>query len=270
MLETTIGRAAGGNAWRRLGKIKLGIKDKNAAGAEFPRDVDYFVIPDKYKAALGEKPQELSIVLANPELRQNFDSRAVMYLGNGSKACHTDDDRTAHRYMKPQGEAAYRWVTMACPNLQCEFRLNKKCKERGYFSFMIPAAGTVDKDGALKAEVGVFLMIMGSKVAITQIYTALKMVESLCHGRPNGMAGIRLKLRRERKEFFQDLKGDGQQAKIVKYIPHVDIDFAQLLHDDQVRLGPMFGQPILLPATPVPHALPEDEDAADDEEGGVA
>jgi len=257
MLETTIGRAAGGNAWRRLGKIKLGIKVQKD-GKEYPQDVDYFVIPDQYQDRLGDKPKELSIVLANPDLRQNFDTRAAMYQANGSRSCHTDDDRTAHRYMRPAGENVHRWVTMQCPNLDCEYRQSKKCQERGFFSFMVPAS----------QEIGVFLIIMGSKVAMTQIYTALTVLQSLCAGRPNGMAGIRLKLRRERKEFFQDFKGTGQQSKVVKFIPMVEIDYAQLLHEDQKRLGPMLGQPILLPAAAMPADL-EDNHDYDDQEGGV-
>ncbi len=263
MLETTIKRAAGGNAWRRLGKIKLGVKvpiGDPADGKSRPQDLEYFVIPDAYKETLGEKPQELSIVLANPDLRQNFDSRAVMYLGNGSKACHTEDDRTAHRYMKvPGGDQKYRWCDIACPNVECEYRLSKQCQERGYFSFMVPACG----------EIGVFLLILASKVGITQIYTALKVLESLCVGRPNGMAGIRLKLRRERKEFFQDFKGTGQQSKVVKWIPMVEIDFASLLADDKRRLGPMLGQPVLLPSfTGEALALDSEYDLDDEQHEG--
>jgi hypothetical protein len=262
MLETTITRAAGANPWRRLGKIKLGLKVPTGSGeGTRPQDVDYFVIPDapganphRYREALGEKPRELSIVLANPELLQNFDSRAVMYLANGAKACHTADGKEAMRYQRPQGEERHRWVRMACPGADCEFRQKKQCKERGYFSFMIPQVG----------DVGVFLLIMGSQVATTQIYNALRMVESLCQGRPNGMAGIRLKLRREPKEFYQDLKGDGRQAKVTKYIPMVEIDFQQLLQEDQKRLSPLFAQPILLGTSHEEDVVSEVHDGEDE------
>jgi hypothetical protein len=268
MLETTTTRAQGASPWKRLGKIKLGIKVDQGGGKSYPKDLEYFVIPDRFKAKLGAEPTELSIVLAFPRLEQNFDSRAAWYKNNGAKACWTLDDKTAHRYMKPDGAANYQWVTMECPALACEFRQRKlkpngvdyypsQCSERGHFSFMIPAAG----------EIGTFFMKMGSKTAIDRIYTALKAVEGLTINRNNGMFGIRMKLRRERTEFMVDLKGDGLQSKIVKFIPTLDIDFEALMVDDRNLLAPFIGQALALPPAQITAAdLEEEEDHDDDEE----
>jgi hypothetical protein len=243
MLKSTIDRAAGSSPWRRLGKIKLGIKVKSANGSEYPKDLDYFVVPEKYQAQLGAQPKELAIILAHPTLAENFTTKAAWYQGNGARVCHTQDEVQAQRWMAPQGQpqAKKQWCTISCPGTACEYRADKRCQARGYFSFMLPATG----------EVGTFVMIFGSTVAQDRIYTALKTIEQLVSGRPQGLAGLRMLLRREPVEFYKDLKGTGEQSKVVKYIPSLEINFANLLPQDHNLLAPFFGKGLVaLPAAP--------------------
>lgn len=264
MLKSTIERSAGASPWRRLGKIKLGIKVKTERG-EYPKDLDYFVVPDKYKPMLGVEPKELSIILAHQGLEENYTTKAAMYQSNGSRACFTLDEVTAQRWLPVADGAKQRqWTPISCPGVNCEFRCSKKCQARGYFTFMLPAT----------REIGTFVMIFGSTVAQDRIYAALKSVDMLTQARPKGMAGIRMKLRREPVEFYKDLKGDGVQAKIVKYIPSLELDFTSLLPQDHNLLAPFFGQPLVaLPAGPQVwdgadlHVEADDEkDPADGEE----
>jgi hypothetical protein len=256
MLKSTIDRAAGSSPWRRLGKIKLGIKVKTDRG-EYPKDLDYFVMPEKYKALLGDQPRELAIILPHSTLEENFTSKCKMYLSNGACACRSDDEVTAERWLPVvEGSPKREWKKIPCPGPVCEFRLNKKAAARGYLNVMVPAVG----------EVGTFALIFGSQVAQGRILKALEVVELLTQGRPKGMAGIRMMLRREPVEFFKDLKGDGIQAKIVKYLPSLEIDFKALLREDYNLLAPFFGKSLVaLPSSP---QVLDGELELDDEDDG--
>lgn len=260
MLKSTEDRGAASSPWRRLGKIKLGIKIKNATtGKEYPSDLDHFVIPEKYQVKLGDKPKELFIVLPNPTLEQNFTTKAAVYRQNGAKWCSTQDDVHAKRFMdtkRPQPKDPtkniFDYCVIDCPAKACEFRKSGECKERGFFNFMIPAV----------EEIGTFLLRPTSQVGITNLYTVLKVVESYCARRPNGMAGIRLRLYREPQQFFKDIKGDGQLAAITKWIVNLELDWKQLLQEDQRLFGPILGKQLALPAAHVEEA----EELDDDEE----
>lgn len=262
MLPSTENRGAASSPWRRLGKIKLGIKVKNEqTGKEYPTDLDYFVVPDNYKDKLGDKPKELFIVLPNPMLEQNFTTKAAVYRSNGAKWCSTQDDVHAKRFQdtgrktvpKKPGDTIkpiFDYCQIGCPAKACEYRQTGECKERGFFNFMIPAVDAI----------GTFLLRPTSQVGITNIYTVLKVVESYCARRPNGMAGIRLRLYREPQQFFKDIKGDGQLAAITKYIVNLELDWKQLLQDDQRLFGPILGKTLALPAAHVDEAEEVDED----------
>ena len=47
----------------RLGKIRMGIKVKNAAGIEHPQKTDYFVVPPEVAKVYGDKPKSLDIII---------------------------------------------------------------------------------------------------------------------------------------------------------------------------------------------------------------
>jgi len=249
MLPEVEAAAAGHTPWRKLGKVKLGIKAKNGQGVEYPKDVDYFVVPEEYRKFTGEKPKELPIVLMQPTLDKIFDTKAVMYTKNNSWMCRTDDGKRAIRHMKLEGSDKYGDVEIPCPGLNCEFRINKSCQARGYLSFRIASI----------PEVGEFTMVFGSKVAQAKIFKTLQVVEHFTRTRPEGMYGIRMKLVRTEITFHKDLDASGQKKKIVKFIPELEIDWNSLLSADKQLLGPMMGMQI-------PQLPPElDVDAAPDE-----
>lgn len=77
----------------RDGKIKLGIKMKTQKGTEYPKQTDYFVVPDEVKAIYGEKPTELDIMfptenmeLAFPQYYKCYGSTGLKCKGDGQKA----------------------------------------------------------------------------------------------------------------------------------------------------------------------------------------
>lgn len=78
----------------RLGKIRLGIKQKTAGGKEFPRDVEYFVLPEddygkKIAARYGAKPTELDILFPVDDDEAIFPQALAWYGGAGLR-CRGD------------------------------------------------------------------------------------------------------------------------------------------------------------------------------------
>lgn len=65
----------------RLGTIRLGIKEVNSAGKEFPKEVSYFVLPpelvDKYPA----KPTKLEIMFPADDIPNVLDAHYTRYNG---------------------------------------------------------------------------------------------------------------------------------------------------------------------------------------------
>lgn len=265
MLNSALKRTENYSHWKRLGKVKLGLKvksqklrcqeqhqHKDDCYFSYPKDVDYFVLPEKWRPKLGEQPKKLQIMLAFPTLIQNFDIRAAVYRANGSKWCSTSDDVKAKRlttievpnpkFGKGPNEKANinkaDYKEIDCPNTACEYRIKGDCKPRAYFDFMVPA---------LLPEVGTLHMKVGSRVSQDQILATLQALEYFCRERPNGMQGVRMVLERELVTFNVDTKGDGTLTKIEKWIPKLSIDYTSLRGDDQALLGPIVGQELVIP-----------------------
>ena len=245
MLKTVKENAIKKSPWRYLGRIRLGRKDEKG----YPQDLDHFVIPAEYQKVLGDRPQELKIMLAHPTLEENFDTGAAIWNKNGSKMCWTRDDVTAQRYelVNPQGgqDGPRQWVTIPCPNLACEYRQSGRCTASGLFRFMVPETQTP----------GIFDLSIKSTVGIQNLYSVLDQLKQMVTGRPNGMHGIRMVMRREEKEFHIDIKGDGKQATIKKWIVSLEVDAEALMAEDARRL---------MLETPAPRLVAQVED-----EGGA-
>jgi hypothetical protein len=265
MLEETKARAVTKSAWRQLGKIRMGVKvatgrkqdcdhpqDELCYRCSRPKDLDYFVIPDAIKGALGPEPKEISIVLMNRTLEECFNTAATWYGATGIN-CRTDDSITARRYMRTALEGGgfeqttpergkketfdkYEWKEIPCPGTKCEYREQKKCQARGYLKFGIPALG--------KEFFGEWTMESGSAESAARIYKTLKNLEEVCRdrGRKDGIAWMRLLLRRVPKERTIDQKHNGKRAKVTRYIAIVDVDWNALLNEDQALLLPLLGE----------------------------
>jgi hypothetical protein len=77
-----------------LGKIRLGIKIKNAKGVEYPKETDYFVCPPEVEKEFGKEPKILPIMLPMNDIDAVFPcayiyygkSKGVICKGNGETA----------------------------------------------------------------------------------------------------------------------------------------------------------------------------------------
>lgn len=75
-----------------LGDIRLGIKNKNDKGTEYPQNVDYFVLTDAPKVAqlFGEQPKELPIYLPFGTPDENLVAFYALWSGNNYSLCMGD------------------------------------------------------------------------------------------------------------------------------------------------------------------------------------
>lgn len=264
MIQTILQSAAERSHWRRLGKVKLGIKVKGNNPTRctsktphthqhtddcynfYPKDVKYFVLPKQFQEKLGAEPMKLNIMLAFPTLEQNYDIDSVMWKGNGQKFCSTKDGITAQRLvstMVPNAkdgkmEEHTDYETIPCPGDACEFRKAGKCPYKGGLDFMIPA---------VYPEVGTFFLRVGSKVSYLQMLATLLDLQKLCVNRPNGMQYIKMILERE-FTVFPSVMIKGVRTRVEKYIPKLSVDYAALSAADKQLLGAAVGQNFEIPA----------------------
>lgn len=64
----------------RLGVIRLGIKEyKN--GKEYPREVDYFVVPTNLKLLLGNQPKKISVLFPSDDPQRVLGADYIRYSG---------------------------------------------------------------------------------------------------------------------------------------------------------------------------------------------
>jgi len=106
----------------RLGKIRLGIKVKNAKGVEYPKDVDYFVCPPEVQAIYGEKPKELDVLIPSTDPALYFPQALKWY--KGARLVCKGNGETATRINTETGNM----FEMACP---CEHLKDPQTNPKG-------------------------------------------------------------------------------------------------------------------------------------------
>jgi hypothetical protein len=106
----------------RLGKIRLGIKVKNAKGVEYPKDVDYFVCPPEVQAIYGEKPKELDVLIPSTDPSLYFPQALKWY--KGARLVCKGNGETATRIDTTTGNM----FEMACP---CEHLKDPQTNPKG-------------------------------------------------------------------------------------------------------------------------------------------
>jgi hypothetical protein len=118
----------------RLGKIRLGEKAvSEKTKQEYPKAVDYFVVPDVVKAIYGEKPRALDIVIPHEDqeiyfsqyYRRYGSGSGLICKGNGVKAIYLD---------KETGEMQ----EVDCVPDECEAYEKKHCRATGFLQFLLP------------------------------------------------------------------------------------------------------------------------------------
>lgn len=121
----------------RAGKIHLGIKTTNDKGKEFPKAVDYFVLPEDrpdLKELFGEKPRELTIMFPTDDLEIVAPQYFKRY-GSGTGLVCKGDGVTASMVNQETGE----FEEITCPGLECDwFEPKKHCRHVMNLQFLLP------------------------------------------------------------------------------------------------------------------------------------
>lgn len=196
----------------RLGKIRLGVKVINPkTGNEYPKEVDYFVVPPEVAKVYGEKPRELDVMFPVNDLNVVFpqaykwygDQKGLKCIGNGE---------IAYRLDERSGEI----IERECP---CEL-LENGCYLRGHLLVILPRVNMG----------GVYQIDVGSKNSVTDINSGLEYVEALI-GR---FAMVPLKLRRVPKEI--PYEGQKRLHYPLQIMLEADINLINQLREDNRRI----------------------------------
>lgn len=67
-----------------VGRIALGVQETNAAGASYPKNVDYFVIPEELIPVVGARPKVLPVMFPANEPERVLDAWMEKYEGGGA------------------------------------------------------------------------------------------------------------------------------------------------------------------------------------------
>jgi len=90
----------------RLGKIKMGIKVKNAAGVEYPQKTSYFVCPPEVQKVYGEKPTSLDIIIPVDDDEKWAAQWYKLYSASQGCICHGDGGGEASENCKRKFDTA--------------------------------------------------------------------------------------------------------------------------------------------------------------------
>lgn len=134
----------------RIGKIHLGIKAVNPKGVEYPKAVDYFVLPKEHPqynelvTAFGEQPKELRIMLpsddeerfASQYYRCYSKTRGLICKGDGETAMRVVDTQTRALADRDSKEVVMKEAV--CQGKECPDYEDRKCKELMNLQFFLP------------------------------------------------------------------------------------------------------------------------------------
>lgn len=230
----------------RLGRIRLGIKVKNSAGREYPKECDYFVCPPEVVAVYGEYPKELDVMLLSDDTDIVFPQKLAWYGSSKGLKCHGNGQIAERLNVETK-----QWEQRTCP---CEHRKTDEtpkgeCTETSYLMVMLP-----------KVSVGgCYQITTGSWNSTVDINSGIDFVKELI-GR---VAMVPLKLKRRPVETHHD-------GKIQIHFPlsltlDANIEGINKLREDTTRVlanahfeieGPVEDNPVLdLPEMITPESV---------------
>lgn len=161
----------------RLGKIRLGIKKKNAKGVEYPAATDYFVCPPEVKKIYGEKPKQFDVIIplddeeiwANQYYRQYSRTRGLICKGDGVTCRRMVDTKAGGIAGRETTEIT--WTEgLPCAGKDCPDYQSKACQEVMNLQFLLP-----------KVEgLGVWQIDTGSINSIMNINSDAEMIRAMC------------------------------------------------------------------------------------------
>lgn len=209
----------------RAGKIRLGVKKKNAQGKEYPSEVDYFILDpetpteserkriiDAFHSLYGEQPKEIKIMIPLNDRDVIFSQFYKRYGSSTLLKCKGDGVEavcSAEEYaqgLEVLGKTDLGLPKVACLGKECPYQKKRECSRVGTLQVLLP-----ELPGA-----GVWQITTGSYGSIININSCLEYVKVVA-GRFNM---IPLLLQRRETEMMHE----GKKTK--HYTLHIDMGFA--------------------------------------------
>lgn len=206
----------------RLGKIRLGIKKKTAAGKEYPAEVDYFILDpetavdleneklvQEFEQRYGKDPKQIPIMIPGADLDLVFPQWYKRYGSSSGLECRGDGEVA----IVTQPEFAARLTVIGktddgltkveCKGEACPYFIEKKCGRRATLQVLLP-----EMPGA-----GVWQINTGSWNSIVNINSCLDYIRAVA-GRYH-----MIPLTLERRP--QEVNSDGNRR--THYIMHISM-----------------------------------------------
>jgi hypothetical protein len=186
------------------GKIRLGVKVKNAKGVEYPKETEYFACHEvpEVEAVYGAKPTALDVMFPTGKLDVIFPQAYECYGRNTGLKC-TGNGSTGVRFGEDGDQTD---VTCPTPD-NCDFAKVNGCSAKGHLKFFLPKVG-----------IGLYQIDVGSINSIIDINSGLEWAKLLA----GDIAMKHFILRRSPKETHKDGK------KAVHYTLKIELNEEKL------------------------------------------
>lgn len=200
----------------RLGKIRLGIKVvSQKTGKEFPREVDYFVVPPEVAKVYGERPTSLDVMFPINDLEVVFPQAYKWYGGQRGLKCVGNGEQALRLI-----EKTLEMEEVECKAEQCEHMKSGECQRIGHLMVILPRINMG----------GVYQIDVGSYHSIVDVNSGLEYVQALV-GR---FAMVPLRLTRIPKETH--FGGQKQIHYTLQVFADLDVDMLNNLRENTSRV----------------------------------
>jgi hypothetical protein len=188
----------------RLGKIRLGIKAQGSK-SDYPKAVDYFVLPEEIKAVYGEKPKKLNIAFHSDDIEEVFPQYYKRYGKSTGLVCKGDGE-IANAVNPETGE----FGEVSCDGTECDYYKKNQCKRIGNLHFMVLGVN----------RFGVYQLDTSSINTILNINGGIEYAKRLTGGRLNLVPFIL-------EVIPQEVSPDGKKKTI--WVLRLEADIAKMM-----------------------------------------
>ena len=215
----------------RLGKIRLGIKVPGSK-SDYPKAVDYFVLPEEIKAVYGEKPKKLNIAFHSDDIEEVFPQYYKRYGKSTGLVCKGDGE-----IANCMNAEIKEFEEIECLGTECDYYKNNQCKRIGNLHFMVLGVN----------RFGVYQLDTSSINTILNINGGIEYAKRLTGGRLNLVPFIL-------EVIPQEVSPDGKKKTV--WVLRLEADLTKMMGALTDKPGQIFN---LTPVKAIEEDLHEDD-----------
>ncbi len=171
----------------RIGKIRLGIKVQkirtDGKVVTFPRETQYFVVPEEVAEVYGTEPTELDVMFPVDDEEVVFPQKLAWYGSGAGLRCHGNSEEALRR----GGDGEWKSISCPCDQLKTEQNPRGECTQVSSLMVLLPKVSMG----------GCYQINTGSAISTTDVNSAIDFIRAVV-GR---IALVPLKLRRVPREI---------------------------------------------------------------------